>query len=112
MSETEGAPFGTKQCDVPGYEDCWVRFALSGYPRRLRREWMAADYNQTWAIVMRYVTAWQVRDIPGQAVELPPEQAARAYEIVDDVEEAVVGWLVRSFSEFWLRDLPSPRPNS
>jgi hypothetical protein len=103
-------PFGTKACDVPGYQDCWVQFKTSGYPRKLRREWVAADAEQTWAILMRYTLAWSLRDLSGAAVPLPDTD--RPMALLDDVEEAVAAWIVRAFTEFWLKDLSSPRPNS
>lgn len=103
--------FGTKTCDVAGYEACWVQFKLSGYPRRLRREWDASDNaDATWAIVMRYVTGWKLTDLAGNDVPLP--DGDRPLSIVDDVEDAVVTWLTRAFIQFWLVELVAPRPNS
>jgi hypothetical protein len=103
MSET----FGHKVCDVPTYEHVWVDFKQNGYPRKLRREWDAADADETLRIVLRYVVAWSVTDLDGQAVENTSDGAC-----LDNVEDAVVAWLVRAFVKFWLAELSLPRPNS
>lgn len=109
MTETQAlAEFGKKQCTVPGYESCWVRFKTSGYPHKLRREYDdAKTATAIWAIVTRYVAEWQLTDLTGQPVPFAPELDA-----VDNVEDAVVSWLIRAFTDFWLRELLQPRPNS
>ena len=103
MSET----FGLKTCDVPTYGHVWVQWKTSGYPRKLRREWDAANADATLAIVLRYVASWSLTDLDGAAVPLVPETAC-----LDNVEDAVVAWLVRAFVQFWLLELSAPRPNS
>ena len=106
MSET----FGTKTCDVVGYEACYVTFATRGYPRRLRKEWdETTGADGTWAIVMRYVTAWKIIDLAGADVPLPDGE--RPLTLVDNVEDAVVTWITRAFVNFWLVELVVPRPN-
>ena len=103
MSET----FGHKVCDVPTYEHVWVEFKTSGYPRKLRREFDAANATETLGIVLRYVAEWGMTDLAGQPVTHSPDVAC-----LDDVEDAVVAWLVRTFVSFWLVELTAPRPNS
>jgi hypothetical protein len=103
MSET----FGHKVCDVPGYEHVWCQFATSGYPRKLRREWDAADSDEIQRIFLRYITAWHLTDVAGAVVENTREPAC-----LDNVEDAVVVWLLRAFTLFWLKELTAPRPNS
>ena len=105
MSETD--PFGLKHCDVPTYEHVWCQWKTSGYPRKLRREWDGANAHDTLCIVLRYVAAWGVTDLAGNAVTLAPDPAC-----LDDVEDGVVAWLVRAFVGFWLVELTAPRPNS
>lgn len=100
-------PFGTKQCDVPGYEDCWVSFRTSGYPRKLRREWDEAEVDERYATLLGYVSAWNLRDLAGAALE-----NTRQPGCLDNVEDAVAVWLLRAFTTFWLVELPAPRPNS
>lgn len=108
MTETQAlAEFGKKTCDVPGYTDCWVTFKTSGYPRKLRAEWQAADNEATWAIVTRYATDWHLRDLNNQDVPF-----ATDYHAVDLVEDAVIAWVIRAFSRLWLVELTAPRPNS
>jgi len=104
--------FGRKVCDVPGFEETWVRFATRGYPRKLRREWDEADADKVQCIVLRYVTAWNVPDVAGVAIPLPDAPAERPATLLDEVEDSVVVWLVRSFQRFWLVELLAPRPNS
>ena len=106
-SELSGAPFGRKFCDIPGYTDCWVQFKTSGYPRKLRREVDAADAAGVWAIIARYITASNIRDLDGAAVTLTPD-----IDCLDNVEDAVTFWINRAFYNFWLRELVAPRPNS
>ncbi len=104
MSETElSVPFGKKLCEVPGYGDCWVQFKTSGYPRKLRREWDAANSDGVWAIVLRYVVAWKLRDIDGAEIPSGGDTG--------NVEDAVYAWILRAFIDFWLTELTAPRPN-
>lgn len=105
MSETH--PFGHKVCDVPTYEHVWAQFKTSGYPRKLRREFDAANADEMQRIVLRYVAAWHVTDLDGAAVANTGEP-----ECLDNVEDAVAAWLTRTFIVFWLRELTAPRPNS
>lgn len=104
---TDSLPLGKKVCTVPGYEACWVQFKTAGYPRKLRREWdESKGGDDTLAIVLRYVSAWHIVDVTGQVVE-PGDVRA-----LDEVEDAVVVWLSKSFTQVWLRDLLTPTPNS
>lgn len=107
MPEPVMTEFGKKICDIPGYTDCWVQFKTSGYPRKLRREWDAADMAGAWAIVVRYTLAWNLRDMNNQPVALGSDYAA-----MDDVEDNMVTWIIRSFTNLWLVELTRPRPNS
>ncbi len=97
---------GKKFCDVPGYGDCWVQFKTSGYPRKLRREWDAANADGVWAIVTRYTLDGSLLDLAASQVKLPA-----SYESVGNVEDAVVAWVLRAFIAFWLTELLQPRPN-
>ena len=110
MSETDAErsiPFGKKFCEVPGYGDCWVQFATSGYPRKLRREMDGTDAAGVWAIIARYVTSAHIHNLSGAEVTITPDLTC-----VDDVEDAVVTWINRAFYSFWLTELTAPRPNS
>lgn len=104
---TESLPLGKKVCSVAGYEECFVVFKTSGYPRKLRKEWDdSKGGDDTLAIVLRYVTAWNITDLAGQSV------APGDLRALDEVEDAVVAWLTRAFVDFWLRELTAPSPNS
>lgn len=114
----DAGDFGKKACIVPGYEDCWVQFKTTGYPRKLRDEWdgaigrpdsAAADIR--WGIVLRYVEAWQLRDVDGESVALPP-LAERTRAVLDNVEDAIVVNLPSVFLNFWINELTAARPNS
>jgi hypothetical protein len=96
-----------KTCDVPTYAHVFIQFRTSGYPRKLRREWDAADANETLAIVLRYVESWNMTGVGGENVPHGTDVAC-----LDNVEDAVVSWLIRTFMQFWLFELPAPRPNS
>ena len=108
---TEAEEFGRKTCDVPGFEHVWVRFATRGYPRKLRREWDEADADGVQRIVLRYIQEWNVPDVAGAPVPLPAAPAEHPSSLLDDVEDAVVVWLVRAFQRFWLVELLAPRPS-
>ena len=105
MSES----FNRKTCEVEGFESLWVDFKTSGYPRKLRREWDAADSDGVLGIILRYVKGWNLTDVEGKPITLTPE---RPTSLLDDVEDAVVVWLIRDFQAFWLWELPQPRKNS
>ena len=109
-TELSGQEFGRAVCDRPEYAGVWVQFKTTGYPRKLRREWDAANADATLAIVLRYVIAWNVRDVDGADVALPDGERPAA--LMDNVDEAVIVWLIRAFARFWLVDLTAPRPNS
>lgn len=96
------APLGRKTCPVAGYESCFVQFATRGYPRRLRKEWDAADPDGVLRIVLHYVVDWQLTDTAGQPVARTADPAG-----LDNCEDAVVNWLIRAFAEHWLQDLPA-----
>jgi len=137
MSDT--TPFGYKTCDIEAFS-FWVQFKTTGYPRKLRREWDAANADETIAIVLRYVDKWSITDLDGEAVDLARARAeaqaraeanvkannpallaaerarakyehAQLPEPLGNVEDAAVTWLVRAFVEFWLRELTLPRKN-
>ena len=108
-SELSELKFGRKQCDLEGYETCWVEFKTSGYPRKLRREWDAANTSEAvWAIVGRYIADWHMLDLAGQSVTYAQNVPLAA---LDDVEDAMVTWIIRAFSTFWLTEVTVPRPN-
>ena len=100
-------PFNHKPCTLLGYEDCWVRFKTSGYPRKLRKQWDAEkDPDKVLGIVLSYVEAWHVKDIEGATIALSSDVAA-----LDNAEDALIVWLIRTFQQFWLFELPYPRKN-
>lgn len=104
----ETMPFNHKPCTVLGYEDCWVKFKTSGYPRKLRREWdKAPDIDACLKIILSYIEAAQLRDIEGAAIVLGSDVSA-----LDNAEDAMVLWLIETFKQFWLFELPYPRKNS
>lgn len=110
MTELSASKFGRVECDLPEFPGAWVEFKKSGYPRKLRREWDAAGLDQTLEIVLRYVEAWQMIGLDGRPIPLPTGERKAA--LLDDAEDALVAWLVRSFIRFWLAELTAPRPNS
>lgn len=101
---------GLKQCDLPGFEHVWAQFRTSGYPFRLRREWDAASGEQAIALVLGYIVDWNLTDVDGAPVALPA--GPRSLALLDNVEDALVLWLVRAFQRAWRYDLTAARPNS
>ena len=101
--------FNRKACEVEGFESLWVEFKTSGYPRKLRKEWDEAESDGVLSIILRYVKDWNLAGIDGKSITLTLERPA---SLLDEVEDAVVVWLIRAFQSFWLWELPQPRKNS
>jgi len=107
----ELSAFGTRRCDLPEFPDVFVRFHTIGYPFRLRRQWTDEDRaDGLLEIILPHVAEWNLADLSGKPVSL--SDGARHATLMDDVDTALVLWLVRQFSQFLLVDLASPRPNS
>ncbi len=109
-TELSGSEFGRVDCKEPQFPGAWVKFKTSGYPRKLRREWDNANANGTLEIILRYVEAWNIPALGGDVVALPAGE--RKADLMDDVEDALVAWLIRAFLNFWLNELTAARPNS
>lgn len=110
----DAVPFGFCPCEVLEYSECFVTFKTSGYPFALRNKWSEVrDDKEALEIVLRYVESWKLKDVNGNDVPLPPEvkDAARGASILDNVEDALVAWLIRRFSRFFLRELSHERKN-
>ncbi len=107
----EASEFGTRHCPLPGYTDRWVKFKTSGYPFGLRRKWDEAKTDAaTLTIALKYVAAWNLTGIDGQPVELPAD-GTRPIELVDNIEDALLMWLIRDFVLFWFTEVLAPRKN-
>ena len=105
--------FGHYACDRAGFENVWVQFKPSGYPFGLRRRWLA-DTNEVTTIetVLGYVQAWNVSALSGTPVTLPLNGDMRLVALVDQVDIAIVTWLIQSFATWLLRDVGRPPKNS
>ncbi len=101
--------FGVARCNLPEYSEVWVRFKTSGYPFSLRREWEAADEEETFRIMAAHVEDWNLPDLSGGVVALDGDLSKT---ILDQVEESLLWWMVREFVNFWRVDLMTPRKNS
>ncbi len=108
----EASAFGLRHCPLPGYTDVWVQFKTSGYPFSLRRKWDEAKTDTaTLAIILPYVVAWNLTDVDGHPVELPPA-GERSIQTVENIEDGLLMWLIREFNTFWFTELLTPRKNS
>mgnify|MGYP001597417873 FL=1 len=105
--------FGYYACDRAGFEQVWVQFRPSGYPFGLRRKWLA-DTSEVSTIetVLGYVQDWQMPALDGAPIRLPQNGTLRTVELVDDVDIAVVTWLIQTFAAWLLRDVGRPPKNS
>ncbi len=102
--------FGLFHSDVPEYPDAWVQFKTHGYPFGLRAQWDATRSDKTvMEIVLRYIDSWNLAGIDSQPIALPEND--RPIEIIDAIDESLIGWLIRVFVQFWRRDLTEPRKN-
>lgn len=103
--------FGVRHCPMDGHTDRWVKFKTSGYPFGLRRKWDAARSDtETLSLILPYVIEWNLVNLDGQPISLP--DGARPTDLLDDVEDQVLMWLIREFVVFWLGELLQPRKNS
>lgn len=106
-----GEEFNLYRCDVPEYPDAWVRFKLTGYPFKLRRQIdEAANDSEIMQLILPRVEAWLVNDAAGNAMPAPVECLAEP-EKLGELEDALLYWLVRVFYNFWRVRLVTPRKN-
>jgi len=107
----EAGEFGVRHCSLPDYAETWVKFKTRGYPFSLREKWdNTTTYKDTLTIVLGYIADWNFTDISGQPIALPAD-GSRPTELVDNLEDGLLFWLVREFTYFWLYELPKPRKN-
>ena len=110
MAQPEEA-FGLYRCDIPEYPAVWVRFKTTGYPFKLRRQFDdSKNDRETMLLVLPRVEAWSVVDAEG-VVMPPPDECIAQPDRLDDIEEALLYWLVRVFYDFWRVKLILPRKN-
>jgi len=107
----EASEFGTVTCSLPDYPGVWVRFATRGYPFSLRRAWEEAKGDDAvLSIILPRILAWSVVDVDGLPLPLPPD-GERPTTLLDNIDDAVVIWMIRAFWRFWRIELPVPRKN-
>jgi len=111
----DASEFGTVTCGLPEYADVWVRFRTSGYPFSLRKQWEQANDEGALDLILPRVVAWNLRDVDGLSVDLPEGERQHALQertlVFDNVDDALVVWMIRAFFMFWRRDLTGPRKN-
>lgn len=106
----EASPFGTRHCDLPEHPGVSVRFAATGYPFKLRRQWTDEDdASGLIELMLPHILEWSLSGLDGQPIPLPAGE--RKATLLDDVDLPLVTWLIREFSQFILIDLVSPRKN-
>jgi len=106
----ESATFGKRHCDLPEHPDVYARFATTGYPFRLRRQWTEEDdASGLIELILPHVVEWNLADLGGQPIPLPDGERKAA--LLDDVDLPLVTWLIRGVSQFILIELVSPRKN-
>ena len=107
------SPAGTMYCTLPDFPGTWVRFATRGYPFALRKLWRETnDDRAILALILARVEGWNfVSAVTGLPLELPAKDA-RLPECVDELDDALVVWLIGAFRRWWTVDLHLPRPNS
>jgi len=105
----DASEFGMVACGLPDYPGVWVRFVTRGYPFSLRRQWEEAKDSAVLSIILPRITDWNMLDVDGNPLPLPPNE--RPPTLLDNVDDAVVIWLIRAFWRFWRIDLTTPRKN-
>ena len=104
MTDKPELPLGRKEYA----EGVWVQFKTKGYPFKLRREWESlTDDAAVLGIVLRYVESWSLKDVNGNEIVLGPDPA-----VLDGAEDALIVWLIGSFSRFWRVELPTVPKNA
>ena len=101
----EAEPVGFRPCTLAEWPDIWVRFRVRGYPYSLARRWLAMNERDTVETVLSYIEEWNLTDYNNAPILLPDGE--RKLELLDDLEDQLVAWLVREFTIFWQRDLRS-----
>ena len=110
QQQTATEEFGLYRCDLPEHAQEWVRFKLTGYPFKLRRELDGAENDQAvMLLILQRVIDWSVHDAEGNAMPAPAECIARP-ELLDNLEDPMLYWIVRSFYSHRAM-LNSPRKN-
>lgn len=107
----EDMEFGMRPSTLPDFPDLWVRFATRGYPYSLARKWLDKNSDEMLLVMLGYVEEWNMIDLDSNPIALP-EKEKRSPDLVDNVEDRILFWLVQQFQEFWQRDLRLPRKNS
>lgn len=103
--------FGVYHCEFPEQPEAMLKFKTTGYPFKLRRQWDETnDAVEILKLILPHVDRWTMRGASGEELPAPAECLDDVAKL-DDLEEALVGWLVRSFREFWLVKLLAPRKN-
>ena len=102
---------GRRHCTQPEYPEVWVKFRDRGYPFSLRKDYDEAPLTdmQAIVIVLGYVEEWMLSDMAGQPVLLPAN-GARKPELLGNVDEMIVAWIIREFGAV-RRELMRPRKN-
>ncbi len=89
--------FGVYRCDTPEYPDAWVRFRLTGYPFKLRRQMEEiTNDREAMLLMLPRVADWSVRDADGREMPSPAECLAQP-ELLDNLEDPILFWLMRAF---------------
>ena len=107
----EASPPNLRICTLPEYPGVWAKFRLTGYPYAMRRELREAqsetDYDATLTIILRYVVEWNLLDVHGNIIPLPPQ---RDFTLLAEADEGLVVWLIRQFYRY-RGELLSPGKN-
>lgn len=112
LAEQTGAaqPFGRYVCDMPHWKNVWVQFKTYGYQFKLRQQWFDAQTDRAVLdLLLPHVQEWNMLTVTCYPIDLP--DSGRTSDMLDDVDEAVVLWLIRTFWKFWRTDLMEPPKN-
>uniref|UniRef100_A0A6M3KKR1 Uncharacterized protein n=1 Tax=viral metagenome TaxID=1070528 RepID=A0A6M3KKR1_9ZZZZ len=94
------------KCDLPAFPDTFVEFRDRPWKFGDRRRTLEAGGDAAaLEIILPYVVEWNVKDCGGNPVD-----AKAGVDMLDDVEDGVVIWLIRAWFEARLKATQLP-PN-
>ncbi len=87
-------------CDLPGHEGEWIE-RIDRVPKKFWDAWKKADSDATQQLFSTFLTNWNLTDAFNKSM-LPPSQGI---EILEDMDVAILPWLVDAVTKSVLEDM-------
>ena len=80
-------------CDVDGYEKCWVEFRDEHWPFGDRRKAVnCQDDTEILEIVVGYIDGWSLTDFEGKKLPFDKEKGLENFDRLED--GTIIGWIM------------------